>query len=233
MSTSYPDFSLPRMHHSHAEIERSLADFPYLIRTARQRDLSTLADILSKSFHTQDGLKGWFFPLIRMGIQEDLKTRFHAKSKRQVCLVAIDAGSLASNRDSAAPLARQAILMNLPLSTVERAFPSGEVIAGTVEVELRSSPFWSSLEGKHVYISNLAVDANHRRQGIAAQLLTACERVATIWGQTDLYLHVMENNIPAQRLYEKKGYQMQRAEPNLLSSFMRRPRQLLMHKQIG
>ncbi|HEY9845611.1 MAG TPA: GNAT family N-acetyltransferase, partial [Candidatus Caenarcaniphilales bacterium] len=62
-------------------------------------------------------------------------------------------------------------------------------------------------------------------------LLLTCERTIRDYGFSDLYLHVLETNQPAQRLYSKLGYQVQHADALWLSCLFQRPRRLLLHKR--
>jgi len=184
---------------------------PVLVRTARQQDLNRLADVLSSSFHTKEGVIGWIYPLFRMGIYEDLRNRFRTKSAHYICLVAVKQPSAAS---SGPPL-------------------GDENLVGTVEMGLRTQSFWQPRSSAYLYVSNLAVQHEYRRQGVAQRLLLTCERVALEWGFQELYLHVLENNFQARRLYRKAGYQIKYAESNLSYWFLGQPRQLLMHKRLS
>lgn len=40
------------------------------------------------------------------------------------------------------------------------------------------------------YVCNMAVDADHRRQGYGLLLMEAVEEIARLGGQRDLYLHL-------------------------------------------
>jgi len=58
------------------------------------------------------------------------------------------------------------------------------------------------------YLSNLAVRPSYRRQGLAKQLLSACETlVRDKWDLPALYLHVDLHNTAAAQLYEACGYE--------------------------
>jgi ribosomal protein S18 acetylase RimI-like enzyme len=184
---------------------------PVLVRTARQQDLNRLADILASSFHIKEGVIGWIYPLFRMGIYEDLRNRLRIKTDHYVCLVAIN---------QAPPQA-----LSHPLGE--------ENLVGTVEMGLRTQSFWQPRTSAYLYVSNLAVEREYRRQGVAQQLLLTCERVALEWGFQELYLHVLENNFQARRLYRKAGYQIKHAESSLSYWFLGQPRQILMHKHLG
>jgi len=103
---------------------------------------------------------------------------------------------------------------------------------GTVEVALRSTFPWQPRMFQYPYLSNLAVEPHYRQQGIGQQLLLACERLVQEWGFHDLYLHVLENNLPARRLYTKMGYQLHTVEADWVNWFVGRPRRLLLHKSL-
>ncbi|MEB3358678.1 MAG: GNAT family N-acetyltransferase [Synechococcales bacterium] len=192
----------------------------FMVRAARQPDLTTLAEILADSFHHRDGVLGLLYPLFRLGIYEDLKHRFMAQPSRYVCLVA--AFYEASGGNPAGGPATD------PSSDSQEA---GGKIVGTVEMGVRTWSFWYP-QARYLYLSNLAVLASHRRQGAARQLLEACEHIAQNWGFYDIYLHVLENNTGAKRLYESMGYTVRRAEPQFGSVLFNQPRQLLLRKQL-
>lgn len=175
------------------------------IRTAQVSDLTTLAEILADSFHPQTGIMRWAYPMVRLGIYEDLRNRLRSTSPHYVCLVAIAA-----------------------VSTVAG---SREELAGTVEIALRP-PSWQPRSSQYPYISNLAVKKSCRRQGVARQLLLACERTSLEWGFQDLYLHVLENNHQARQLYLKTGYQLRQVEPSYSAWLLGRPKRLFLHKHL-
>ncbi len=180
------------------------ATFKFLVRTARQQDLQGLADVLTASFHSQDGVQGWIYPLLRLGIYEDLRGRMRSQSAHQACLVAVS---------------------RMP-GTVHH-------LAGTVEISLRTPQFWNDYESRYLYLSNLAVQADFRRRGVARQLLLHCERIALDWGFHDLYLHVLEDNHQARGLYTKAGYRLHRTETGMSNWLFGKPRQLLLHKALA
>ena len=55
-------------------------------------------------------------------------------------------------------------------------------------------------------LSALFVDPNHRRQGVAYDLMHAAETEAVGWGFEELVLNVQRSNEAAQGLYAKSGY---------------------------
>jgi Acetyltransferase (GNAT) family len=52
----------------------------------------------------------------------------------------------------------------------------------------------------------MAVAPDHRRHGVATEMLARCERIARLWGQTSVWLHVEIQNEGAERLYRGLGY---------------------------
>ncbi len=179
----------------------------FTIRTAQVRDLTSMAEILTDSFHSRTGLMGWAYPLLRLGIYEDLRNRLRSTLPHYVCLVAVTA-----------------------VSTVAG---SRQELAGTVEIALRSSHSWQTQDSKYPYISNLAVRKSSRRQGVAQQLLLACEQTCIEWGFQDLYLHVLDNNHQARQLYLKSGYQLHQVESSYSTWLLGRPKRLFLHKHLS
>jgi ribosomal protein S18 acetylase RimI-like enzyme len=203
----------PRPHHlsnlpQQAESDRSS---PISIRAVQQQDLASLAEVLAHSFHAQEGLLGLFYPLLRMGIYEDLRSRLRNKANRYACLVAVQ---------------RATQLYQLT------AMPGmGDRPIGTVELTVRTSQLWQPHLGKgYLYLSNLAVQVDCRKQGVAQQLLEACEEKALEWGFENIYLHVLENNHSARRLYRKAGYQLHEVEAGLGTWLLGQPKQLFLRK---
>ena len=191
-----------------------------LVRAARSSDLSNLAELLASGFHAQDGLMGWAYPLFRMGILEDLRTRFRSFSPHHVCLVTVDRISVSEDSRT-----------QLPASTPHAS--TSHALVGTIEMNLRHPYFWQVMSARQLYISNLAVSKHHRRQGIAHQLLLACERVALDQGFQDLYLHVLENNVAARQLYTKLGYAVKTSEWSPTAWVLGQPQQLFLHKSLS
>lgn len=204
------------------------ADLPtasrFLVRTVRQQDLPALAEVLASSFHSQEGWGRWIYPLLKAGIHEDLRSRLHTRGPHYACLVAIN------------PAVRERMLAEI----AERATPTAvnllagkaDLLLGSVEMNLKTPPLLQPWADKYLYLSNLAVRADYRRQGVAQELLRMCEQVALGWGFQDLYLHVLENNHPARRLYRKAGYRVQRIEVNPVTLLLGQSRQLFLHKRL-
>lgn len=173
-----------------------------VIRTVQSQDLQGLAEVLAYSFHSFKGVSSWLYPLVQLGIYEDLKRRLRSKSNDQVCLVA--------------------------LKLVPNHTP---IVVGTVEIALKTAS-WTLQRSYYPYISNLAVVSSFRRQGIASQLLVKCEQVAQQWGHRQVYLHVLENNYGARELYSTLGYGLIHTEWSFNSWLWSTPQRLLLSKKL-
>lgn len=180
------------------------ASCQFQIRAATPTDLTGVAQIIAESFHSQNGIWGWAFPLLRLGIYEDLRHRLASPAPHQVCLVAVDTTAGAANN-----------------------------LVGTVELGMRFSDSCTQVGKSFPYLSNLAIHPKYRRQGAASGLLISCETVVREWGFQDLYLHVLENNDQARQLYFKLGYQVHKVESFWNTFLLKRSRQILLHKHLS
>lgn len=176
----------------------------FQVRAAIGDDLKGVADIIADSFHSPNGLWGWAFPILRLGIYEDLRHRLASPPPHHICLVATDTS----------------------LSTSDN-------LVGTVELGVRFSDAWTKSAYSVPYLSNLAIHPKYRRQGAASNLLSGCEKQALEWGFKDIYLHVLENNHQARQLYFKMGYRVHKVENSLNTLIFRRSRQILLHKHLS
>jgi aminoglycoside 3-N-acetyltransferase I len=77
----------------------------------------------------------------------------------------------------------------------------GEVLGGLVAYELDKF----ERARREIYIYDLAVDARHRRQGIATQLIEALRGIASERGAWVIYVQADYGDDPAIALYEKLG----------------------------
>ncbi|MBE9034601.1 GNAT family N-acetyltransferase [aff. Roholtiella sp. LEGE 12411] len=176
----------------------------FQIRAATSADLTSVAQIITDSFHSQKGMWGWTFPLLRLGVYEDLRHRLASPTPHQVCLVAVDVTNGEANN-----------------------------LVGTVEMSVRLSDSWAQFGRSFPYLSNLAVHPKYRRHGVGSELLISCEKVSQDWGFQDLYLHVLENNYQARQLYFKLGYRVHKVESNWNTYLLRRSRQILLLKHLN
>ncbi|MCW6034988.1 GNAT family N-acetyltransferase [Spirulina subsalsa FACHB-351] len=184
------------------------------VRSAQFRDLKSLADILTTSFHSSEGwLTGWLYPFLSFGIYEDLRSRFRGASPHYHCFTAILVPGCSAIASNPTPTGLQ------------------EEITGTVEIALRSLPSGGN-SPQYPYISNLAVSPNFRRRGIGRQLLLSCEPIALEWGFKEIYLHVLENNDQAKQLYWSLGYRIKRIESGCFFGLFQQPRRLLLQKSL-
>ncbi|WP_341734996.1 GNAT family N-acetyltransferase [Microcoleus sp. EPA2] len=182
----------------------------FLVRMAGANDLMQLADILASSFHSREGVVHWVYPVLRLGIYEDLKNRLRSKTEHYICLVA----ELVSREENA--------LDN-----------KSELMAGTVELALRSRFAWQFPSSDYPYLSNLAVHPEYRRQGVAQKLLNNCEKTARDWGFSEVYLHVLENNHAARQLYYQAGYRLEQVDWDWSCWLFGQPRRLFLRKHLA
>jgi ribosomal protein S18 acetylase RimI-like enzyme len=175
-----------------ANIAQSLAldPSPIEIRAVREEEIHCVADIITRSFHFDRGWMGWFTPLFKLGIAEDLRHRLRSnstssqphKGQQQVCSIAVY-----PDRDQ-------------------------QRVVGTIEVGVRINNYRQPTPQRYVYISNLAVSRDFRRRGVASELIISCEELTKTWGYSKIYLHVMGNNERGRNLYQKLGYEIVSSE---------------------
>lgn len=193
-------------HQSQQEPPPALISEPkcqFQVRFAQYEDLDAIAQIIAESFHSSQGFWGWTFPLLRLGISEDLKHRVTSTKPHQACLVAIDTKY------------------------------SQDIPIGTVELGLRYSDRWTQLGRSYPYLSNLAVHPQYRRRGVASGLLQRSEELVREWGFQDIYLHVLEKNQQARQLYFKQGYRVhQEMEARSIFCIWQRSQQIFLHKYL-
>ncbi|XGB43184.1 MAG: GNAT family N-acetyltransferase [Nodosilinea sp. LVE1205-7] len=173
------------------------------IRSACLEDLPLLASLLTDSFYDPEDWPGFLYPLLKLGIQADLKQRIQYQGHYSRCLTAI-----------ASPT----------------PWP-GELV-GSVEIARRLSWPWQGFPKTYAYIANLAVGRLRRRQGIASNLLQVCEQIALDWQLYDLYLHVMADNRGALQLYQGLGFRTVSIDSVPFSWRRARSHRLLMSKKL-
>ena len=176
------------------------------VRVARAEDLRQLSELLVSSFYRKGGWINWLYPLLRLGISEDLRQRIKGAKSFYACLAAVQIHSDGDKKSL------------------------GDDLVGTVEISCRHPYLWQSIDRSHIYLSNLAVRADLRRRGVAQKLLATSEAIALDWGFHDVYLHVMEDNQRARRLYQRAGYRVKEVEETPLTWMGLSPKRLLLYK---
>ncbi len=176
------------------------------IRAGQFEDLGDIAKLLTFSFYPQHSLWHWLTPVLQLWTYQDLQSRYYAKASKYSWLVGIGTNHA------------------LPSSSPQ--------LLASVEVSVRPLSPRSVLSGPVPYLSNLAVAANHRRQGLGRQLLLACEPIVQEWGWQELYLHALDTNIPALKLYKSIGYKVRQNDSHWSASWLGQPQRLLLHKQL-
>jgi ribosomal protein S18 acetylase RimI-like enzyme len=172
-----------------------------VVRSIQLEDIAPVAELLSEAFYAGHPWLGWVAPVFKLGIYQDLKSRYLNQQPKHTCLVAI----YRSNQ-------------GIP------------IIVGTVEVAVRPLIAWDTFGPAVPYISNLAVARSSRRQGVGRELLLACEPIVQHWQYDELFLHVKGDNQAAKGLYARVGYQQQR-DDSPWSWLLGQPTQQLLRKQ--
>ena len=188
------------------------------IRAATVQDTRALAEVLASSFYRRTGWQGWVYPVLQLGVGEDLRNRLRSPETYYACLAA----TAATGVDR----------MAMATKTTATPMTNPAAIVGTVEVTWKRPYLWPLVGFDGPYIANLAVRSPYRRRGIARQLLSACETQAQAWHGRKLYLHVLETNQPARQLYASMGYKEHNVEPSWANQLWGQPRQLLLRKQL-
>ena len=209
------------------------------VHTARSEDIPRIVTLLLASFYPHLNTDHWFYWLIRIGIREDIRTRLKTNSERYACLVAVSLDSWtypSKNLEQTKTQARQTgsvVSTSIADVPIARTSTAGTSIIGTIEISQRPCETWRFFPPQRAYLSNLAIDSAHRRQGAAKQLLQVCESVALQWGFHCIYLHVMANNKAAQALYQQAGYEPCEVSNPIMASLGIRPERLLLVKRLS
>lgn len=187
------------------EITAAYQRQPFRIRAAQQKDLAQIVSVLLSSFYAQAKATQWLYWILRIGIQEDIKTKIKTPVSQYACLVAV---------------------------TLHPHSAQSDTVIGTAEISRRPCETWQLFPPKRAYLSNLAISPDSRRQGAAQQLLSTCESIALSWGFHRIYLHVMADNAAAQALYAQAGYIPCEVSNPILSGLGLRPQRLLLSKRV-
>jgi len=61
---------------------------PVVIRSATADDINKIAEVLTYSFHSFNRFMCWLYPLMKMGIAEDLRDRIYKNDPHYRCFIA-------------------------------------------------------------------------------------------------------------------------------------------------
>ena len=186
----------------------------------------------------------WLYPVLRLGIYEDLKNRLRSGSEHYICLV-VEMRCLVSPTTAFILSPSTTLRINsaegIRINSVEPSMEDGthkyrsnrdECLVGTVEMALRSRLPWEIPSLDYPYLSNLAVHPEYRRLGVAQELLSNCEKTAREWGFDEIYLHVLENNHAARQLYYQAGYRLEQVDGHWSNWLLGQPRRMFLRKQL-
>ncbi|KAI3438720.1 hypothetical protein D9Q98_001140 [Chlorella vulgaris] len=97
---------------------------------------------------------------------------------------------------------------------------SGSQLVGVVELS-----FSASTRSKYLtltppedrpYLCNMAIDPQQRNRGYGTALLQAAETLVSQLGESEIYLHLRVQDLPAAQLYKKAGYEEVAADSFLI-----------------
>ena len=116
-----------------------------------------------------------------------------------------------------------------------------EYVVGTLDVTIGLKLPAEELIGKkpvdagneRAYLSNVCVLSALRRQGIAQRLIEHACGYAGELGVKHMYVHVVEENAAARKLYERTcGFGVEQIENASVARALNRPRRMLLHKEL-
>lgn len=195
-------------------LTRSDSQPEVLVYPASLENLDALADVLALSFHPRVGLQGLVWPVLRLGIREDIRRRLLGKNPKYCCLGAWCNDELVGT-----------------LEIGMRRTSSSSQLSNFSQPSNSPQPKNLTDKPRSPYIANLAVLPELRRKGIASKLLSGAEGIAATWGSDRIFLHVLETNKAAQRLYLNAGYRIQGRSATAWNYFGT-PREILLYKSL-
>eukprot|EP00963_Diacronema_lutheri_P011514 scaffold1401_cov330-Pavlova_lutheri.AAC.102 len=180
------------------------------VRRATKPDLWKVAEVHTASFFPEEG-----FPLVKVRTLDRywmLESAIADRTGRYVCLVAeADAQDVMQNQ--------RFIAGCVNVDTVGGNLPLPKRTSDPVRTRSRLR----RRQEKIAYVSNLAVDAAYRRQGLARMLMEEAEDTARGWDCDCLALHYDISNEAVAGLYRGLGYRMVGVEPQWNSYLYLRP----------
>ncbi|GAX86392.1 hypothetical protein CEUSTIGMA_g13803.t1 [Chlamydomonas eustigma] len=114
----------------------------------------------------------------------------------------------------------QLVIGSLDLN-VGSVLPAEELIGKLPEVDAKT---------RRAYLSNVCVAKAAQRQGIAQALMLTAEQEARREGVQHLYVHVVLNNEPAVKFYQRLDFELEAEESVGFARALDRPRRKLLHK---
>ncbi|XP_072971620.1 GCN5-related N-acetyltransferase 6, chloroplastic [Typha angustifolia] len=84
----------------------------------------------------------------------------------------------------------------------------GEKFPGECEKSAASLNIYQADQPRYGYLSNVCVAKYARRQGIASNMLLLAIDAAKSFGVREIFVHVHKENIAAQKLYDRIGFEM-------------------------
>jgi ribosomal protein S18 acetylase RimI-like enzyme len=151
--------------------------FSFRIENCKYADLNVVSDIIMDSFY--DGKVGWR-RLLKLAELNRLQLNFpYVDTDLHRMLVAVMTSS--------------------PDDTIK---VSERIVVGFVDVDAR--PCKPEIKLPRPYLSDLAVDPNYRRRGIAQALIETCEEFVQNIPKKELYIRVEETNEAAVEMYINK-----------------------------
>ncbi|XP_010936928.1 GCN5-related N-acetyltransferase 6, chloroplastic isoform X2 [Elaeis guineensis] len=136
-------------------------------------------------------------------------SRHHAE--KCICIVAVKNDERNSKRT-----VLSSIVGTLDLSI--RHLLCGETFPGECTKPSAFSSIYQADQPKYGYVANLCVARYARRQGIASNMLLLAFEAAKSYGADETFVHVHKDNVAAQKLYDRTGFQVvDEAIPHLLA----------------
>jgi len=157
------------------------------IRKCRYSDLTIVAEMIVTSFYTAKMRNSPFSAVLKLGELNRLQQNFPYADDQHFMFVATTTSTSVKKNDKK---------------------NDDTDIVGFVDLDFR--PATRSIDPPRPYLSDLAVDPNHRRQGIATTLIQKCEALAqtnTKNKNKSLYIRVEQANDAAVQMYEQFQYQ--------------------------
>ncbi|KAL2650352.1 hypothetical protein R1flu_018480 [Riccia fluitans] len=93
-------------------------------------------------------------------------------------------------------------------------------------------PTGPEAEYRRAYLSNVCVAKEVRRRGVGMVLVEHAKTTAKQWGISDLYVHVVVENISARKLYEKAGFVYEKEESVKEARNLGRPRRYILRTKL-